>query len=104
MFNETKGGEIYLQISKKKDLSAVVDRQYVSFAALNCLYSYFTEGDEFFLDVSKLRIEHYQMKDCVIVTNDAARNLELLVNNVDKKSKSCLFSIFSCLTYGGGNC
>ena len=74
----------------------------MSLAALHCLYNYFLEGDEFFLDVTKLRIENYEMKDYLIITNETASNLELLANNLDKKSKCCLFSIFSCLTFGGG--
>lgn len=100
-FNETKGMEIYYQICKNKVVQ-LEDRQYISLAALSCLFSYFLEGDEFFIEMSKLRVEHYEIRDYLVVNNDTARHLELITNNLDKKSEYCLFDCFSCVTYGGG--
>ena len=78
------------------------DRNYISLATLHCLYNYFIDGDEFFIDVGKLRVEHYEMKDHLVISNDAARHLELISNNHDHQSKTCLFKLFSPVTYGGG--
>lgn len=100
-FNETRGMEIYHQISKQK-VVRLEDRQYISLAALSCLFNYFLDGDEFFIEISKLRIEHYEIKDYLVVSNDTARHLELITNNLDRKSEDCLFDCFSCVTYGGG--
>ena len=101
-FNETKGLEIYYQICKKKIMD-IEDRQYISLAALSCLFGYFLEAEEFFVEMGKLRLEHLQMKDYLVINNDTARHLELIVNNIDVKSKACLFERFSCVTYGGGS-
>lgn len=101
-FNETKGLEIYYQICKKK-IADIEDRQYISLASLSCLFCYFLQAEEFFVDMGKLRLEHIQLKDYLVIGNDTARHLELVMNNADQKSKACLFDCFSCVTFGGGN-
>lgn len=100
MFNETKGLEIYQQI-EKQGKQMLEDRQYISLASLYSLYSYFLTGEEFFMDLSKLTLMHYDIKDHLVITNDTARSLELILNNVDESSNSSLFSLFKCETYGG---
>ena len=72
-------------------------------AALNCLYGYFLQGEDFFVDVTKLKIEHYQLREHLLIPTATARALEIVFSASEENKKGpSLYSLFNCATYGGG--
>lgn len=103
-FNELKGAEVYRRISGQPWEKAT-DRgnKYVVLAALNCLYGYFLQGEDFFVDVTKLRVEHYHLREHLLIPTATARALEIVISASQENNKGpSLFSLFDCATYGGG--
>lgn len=114
MFNEAKGMEIYARLNGPSSSSfSLYSPNYVSLSSLHCLYTYFMEGEDFFIDPSKLTIQQYQLKDYLLLSTDTAKSMELMWNNTaptastpqDRgcKDKGGLYKSFHPITYGGGN-
>lgn len=103
-FNEIKGAEVYQRISGQPwEKATERGNKYVVLAALNCLYGYFLQGEDFFVDVTKLKIEHYQLREHLLIPTATARALEIVCSASEENKKGpSLYSLFNCATYGGG--
>ena len=99
-YNENKGFSLYMKTRFYKK-SFDLDNNYLAFASLNALNSIFNSNEIQELKFELLELEIYEFNKFLIIDNNTLKDLEILVNSQNGKSKNCFFNLFRCRTLSG---
>ena len=99
-YNESKGFSLYMKTRFYKK-SFDLDNNYLAFASLNALNSIFNSNEIQELKFELLELEIYEFNKFLIIDSNTLKDLEILVNSQNGKSKNCFFNLFRCRTLSG---